>query len=116
MPHTAAEGIATPDITADANPATRILPARIATSILCTQRLRTEGTAYATSLVNAGMSLPALMAPLGHVTTEMTMRYASLAAPAVRTAYDEAMGKARARPTMAIAPACSPSSPTGSDG
>ncbi len=63
---------------------------------------------YATSLVNAGMSLPALMALLGHVTTEMTLRYASLAAPAVRTAYDEAMGKARARLTVAIAPAGQP--------
>ncbi|CAN5705405.1 hypothetical protein BH24ACT13_BH24ACT13_14100 [soil metagenome] len=32
---------------------------------------------YATSLVNAGMSLQALMALLGHVTPEMTIRYAS---------------------------------------
>ena len=63
---------------------------------------------YATSLVNAGMSLQALMALLGHVTTEMTLRYASLAAPAVRTAYDEAMGKARTRLTLAIAPAGQP--------
>jgi site-specific recombinase XerD len=64
--------------------------------------------AYATSLVNAGMSLQALMALLGHVTTEMTLRYASLAAPAVRTAYEEAMGKARTRLTLAIAPAGQP--------
>jgi len=63
---------------------------------------------YATSLVNAGMSLQALMALLGHVTTEMTLRYASLAAPAVRTAYEEAMGKARTRLTLAIAPAGQP--------
>ena len=34
---------------------------------------------------NAGMSLQALMALLGHVSTEMTLRYAALAAPAVRT-------------------------------
>jgi hypothetical protein len=63
---------------------------------------------YATSLVNAGMSLQALMALLGHVTTEMTLRYATLAAPAVRTAYEEAMGKARTRLTLAIAPAGQP--------
>jgi hypothetical protein len=54
------------------------------------------------------MSLQALMALLGHVTTEMTLRYASLAAPAVRTAYEEAMGKARTRLTLAIAPAGQP--------
>ena len=54
------------------------------------------------------MSLQALMALLGHVSTEMTLRYASLAAPAIRTAYEEAMGKARARLTLAIAPVGQP--------
>ena len=34
---------------------------------------------FGTSLINAGMSLPALMALLGHVTPEMTLRYAKLA-------------------------------------
>lgn len=34
---------------------------------------------YATSRVSAGMSLQALMALLGHVSPEMTLRYASLA-------------------------------------
>jgi site-specific recombinase XerD len=63
---------------------------------------------YATSLINAGMSLQALMALLGHVTTEMTLRYASLAAPAIRTAYEEAMSKARSRLTLAIAPVGQP--------
>ena len=63
---------------------------------------------YATSLINSGMSLQALMALLGHVSTEMTLRYAALAAPAVRTAYEEAMGKARTRLTLAIAPAGQP--------
>ena len=63
---------------------------------------------YATSLVNAGMSLQALMALLGHVSTEMTLRYASLAAPTVRIAYEEAMNKARARLNLAIAPAGQP--------
>ena len=63
---------------------------------------------YATTLptgFNSGMSLQALMALLGHVSTEMTLRYAALAAPAVRTAYEEAMGKARTRLALAIAPA-----------
>ena len=52
---------------------------------------------YATSLANAGMSLQALMALLGHVTPEMTLRYARLASPTLRAAYDEAMTKARRR-------------------
>jgi site-specific recombinase XerD len=52
---------------------------------------------YATTLVNAGMSLQALMALLGHVTAEMTLRYATLASPSLRAAYDEAIGKARPR-------------------
>jgi hypothetical protein len=60
------------------------------------------------SLVNAGMSLQALMALLGHVSTEMTLRYASLAAPAIRTAYEEAMNKARARLVLPIAPVGQP--------
>ncbi|HEY5014550.1 MAG TPA: tyrosine-type recombinase/integrase [Acidimicrobiia bacterium] len=48
---------------------------------------------YGTSLVNGGMSLQALMALLGHVTPEMTLRYASLASDTVRDAYDAAMAK-----------------------
>src|SRR6267154_321421 len=58
---------------------------------------------YATSLINAGMSLQALMALLGHVSTEMTLRYAALAAPTIRAAYEQAMGKARTRLTLTIA-------------
>ena len=54
------------------------------------------------------MSLQALMALLGHVSTEMTLRYASLAAPTVRAAYEEAMSKARTRLTLAIAPVGQP--------
>ena len=52
---------------------------------------------YATSLVNAGMSLQALMALLGHLTPEMTLRYAALADGTVRGAYDAAMTRVRAR-------------------
>ncbi|MGH8975623.1 MAG: tyrosine-type recombinase/integrase, partial [Acidimicrobiia bacterium] len=48
---------------------------------------------YATALANAGMSLQGLMALLGHRTPEMTLRYATLASPTLRTAYDTAMGK-----------------------
>jgi len=59
---------------------------------------------YGTALVNGGMSLQALMALLGHVSAEMTLRYASLASPTVRAAYDQAMSKARSRLTMPIAP------------
>lgn len=50
---------------------------------------------YATELANAGMSLQALMSLLGHVTPEMTLRYATLASPTLRAAYDEAIGKLR---------------------
>lgn len=53
---------------------------------------------YATQLVNAGMNMQALMALLGHVTPEMTLRYASLASPTVRGAYDAAMAKVRSAP------------------
>lgn len=52
---------------------------------------------YATTLVNAGMSLQALMALLGHRSPEMTIRYARLASPTLRAAYDQAIGKMRTR-------------------
>jgi hypothetical protein len=45
---------------------------------------------------------------INHVSTEMTLRYAALAAPAVRVAYEEAMSKARTRLALAIAPAGQP--------
>ena len=50
---------------------------------------------FATQLLNAGLSLTALMALLGHVTPEMTLRYATLSSPTLRKAYEEAMGKVR---------------------
>ena len=59
---------------------------------------------YATNLVNAGMSLQALMALLGHVSAEMTLRYASIASPMVRAAYEAAMGKVRVRSALVMAP------------
>lgn len=50
---------------------------------------------YATALVNAGMPMQALMALLGHTSPQMTLRYATLAPPTLRAAYDNAVGKAR---------------------
>jgi integrase len=57
---------------------------------------------FGTSLINAGISLPALMALLGHVTPEMTLRYAKLAAPTVRAAYQQAMDKVRLRQPLPL--------------
>jgi integrase len=59
---------------------------------------------YATSLVNAGMSLQALMQLLGHASPEMTMRYAHLASPTLRAAYDQAVGKLRRRIPVSSTP------------
>jgi integrase len=59
---------------------------------------------YGTTLINAGMSLQALMALMGHVSAEMTLRYASLASPTVRAAYEAAMNKVRVRTALVIAP------------
>jgi integrase len=53
---------------------------------------------WATELANAGMSLQALMALLD--SPRMTLRYATLASPTLRTAYDEAMGKMRRQFTL----------------
>ena len=53
------------------------------------------------------MSLPLDHPHVKHVSTEMTLRYASLAAPAIRTAY-EAMNKAQARLSLPIAPVGQP--------
>ena len=48
---------------------------------------------WATELVNAGMSLQALMTLLGHRSPEMTVRYARLASPTLRAAYAGAIAK-----------------------
>ena len=55
---------------------------------------------WATELANAGMSLQALMALLGHATAQMTIRYATLASPTLRIAYDDAVGKMRRQLTL----------------
>ena len=66
---------------------------------------------YGTSLVNAGMSLQALMALMGHVSAEMTLRYASLASPTVRAAYEAAMSKVHARQALFVAATGRPAVP-----
>ena len=55
---------------------------------------------WATERANAGMSLQALMALLGHATAQMTVRYATLASPTLRVAYDDAVGKMRRQLTL----------------
>ena len=60
---------------------------------------------FGTSLVNGGISLPALMALLGHVTPQMTLRYAKLANPTIRAAYDNAMHKTASRRSIFVIPA-----------
>jgi integrase len=58
---------------------------------------------YGTALINGGMSLQALMALLGHVTPEMTLRYAHLASDTIKDAYDDAMAKVRRRRPVFVA-------------
>jgi len=52
---------------------------------------------YATALVNAGVSLQALMALLGHVSAEMSLRYAHLFDTTVRAEYERALALAKTR-------------------
>ena len=52
---------------------------------------------YATALVNAGCSLQALMALLGHVSAEMSLRYGRLFDATVRDEYQRALVLAKAQ-------------------
>lgn len=52
---------------------------------------------YATAMVNAGVSLQALMALLGHVSAEMSLRYGKLFDATVRTEYERALDLAKQR-------------------
>jgi integrase len=52
---------------------------------------------YATALVNAGVSLQALMALLGHMSAEMSLRYGRLFDTTVRTEYQRALDLAKAQ-------------------
>jgi integrase len=64
---------------------------------------------WATELANAGMSIQALMTLLGHRSPEMTIRYARLASPTLKAAYDQAAGKIARR--IPVAPADRPPIP-----
>ena len=50
---------------------------------------------FATSLVNSGISVQALMRLLGHVTVEMSLRYGHLFDATVRQQYEEALARVR---------------------
>lgn len=50
---------------------------------------------YATTLVNAGISLQALMSLLGHVSAEMSLRYGRLFDATVRNEYETALSTAK---------------------
>ncbi|MFE3230124.1 tyrosine-type recombinase/integrase [Nocardia sp. NPDC059228] len=50
---------------------------------------------YATALVNAGVSLQSLMALLGHVSAQMSLRYGKLFDATVRTEYERALTLAK---------------------
>ena len=52
---------------------------------------------FATAMVNAGVSLQALMALLGHVSAEMSLRYGRLFDQTVRAEYERALDLAKAR-------------------
>jgi hypothetical protein len=52
---------------------------------------------YATALVNAGVSLQALMALLGHVSAQMSLRYGKLFDATIRTEYERALTLAKTR-------------------
>jgi hypothetical protein len=52
---------------------------------------------YATALINAGVSLQALMALLGHVSAEMSLRYGRLFDATVRDEYTRALALAKAQ-------------------
>ncbi len=64
---------------------------------------------WATELANAGMSMQALMTLLGHRSAEMTTRYARLASPTLKAAYDQAVGRIARR--IPLAPAGRPAVP-----
>ena len=54
---------------------------------------------YATALVNAGVSLQALMALLGHMSAEMSLRYGRLFDTTVRAEYERALDLAKQQAT-----------------
>ena len=65
---------------------------------------------YATALVNAGVSLQALMALLGHVSAQMSLRYGQLFDSTIRTEYERALALAKEQARQQ-APSDSPALP-----
>jgi integrase len=67
---------------------------------------------YATALINAGVSLQALMALLGHSSAEMSLRYGRLFDATVRADYERALTLAKERlgPVLPEAPTGDPDS------
>jgi len=64
---------------------------------------------YATALVNAGVSLQALMALLGHVSATMSLRYGRLFDSTVRTEYERALDLAKSHiGPLTVSPASRP--------
>ena len=55
---------------------------------------------WATALINAGCSLQALMAMLGHVSAAMSLRYARLFDATVRAGYERALAQAKTTLTV----------------
>ena len=67
---------------------------------------------YATALVNAGVSLQALMALLGHVSATMSLRYGQLFDATVRTEYERALDLAKSHiGPLSVSPAGRPGLP-----
>ena len=56
---------------------------------------------YATALVNAGVSLQSLMALLGHVSAEMSLRYGRLFDATVKAEYERALDRGQSAPRLA---------------
>ncbi len=68
---------------------------------------------YATALVNAGVSLQALMAILGHVSAQMSLRYGRLFDTTIRSEYERALDLAKHR--IGALPAPPQRAPAGQD-
>lgn len=63
---------------------------------------------YATAMVNAGVSLQALMALLGHQTAAMSLRYGPLFDATVRADYERALAQAKAHLGGPVLPPADP--------
>jgi site-specific recombinase XerD len=75
---------------------------------LTTHRLRHT---YATSLLNAGMSLVGVMKLLGHRSVKMTLRYAAITQETVEREYRAALARVQQRYSQALEPSHPSSAP-----